>query len=74
MPRRAEGPAPRDRLQHDPAAPLAVTLGQQAERGLHALPVVVRGRHQLLDGQGRAGHDEERLERPRELVERIGCD
>jgi hypothetical protein len=73
IPRCTEGPAARHLLQHDSAAALAVALGQQAERRLDALAVVVRGRDELLHGQRRARNHQQRLERARELVERIGC-
>src|SRR2546421_506376 len=34
MPRRAEGPAPRDRVQQDPAVPLAYALWPQHQRAV----------------------------------------
>ena len=72
--RGTEGPATRNRLQHDPAATLVIALGEQPERQLDPLMVVLRRSHELLHGQRRARDDEQCLERPRELVERIGGD
>jgi hypothetical protein len=51
-----------------------VPLGEQPERQLDALAVVVRGGHELLHRQRRARHHQQCFERPRELVERIGGD
>ena len=69
--RAAEGVAAGDVLQHDPAAPLAVAIGEQPERKLDPLGVV-RGRvGELLDRQRRRGDHEQRLERPGELVDRV---
>ena len=70
--RRAEGPAARNLLQDDPAAPLAVPLRQEPQCRLDALAVVVGCGDQLLDGQRRARDNQERLQRARELIERIG--
>ena len=72
--RRAKGPTARDRLEHDPAPSLAVALGEQPQCGLDPLGVVIRGSDELLDRQRRAGDHEQRLDRARELVERIGGD
>src|SRR5438105_8477576 len=64
----------RDALEDDPAPPLAVALAHQTERRLHALRVVV-GRGRQLGGRQRRRRDhEQRLERPRELVERVRRD
>ena len=72
--RGAEGVAAGDVLQHDPAAPLAVPIGEQPERELDPLDVV-RGRvGELFDRERRRGHDEQGLERPGELVDRVRGD
>ena len=72
--RGAEGVAAGDVLEHDPAPALAVALGEEAERELDPLRVV-RGRvGELVDRQRRRGHDEEGLERPGELVDRVRGD
>ena len=70
----AEGPASRHRFEHDPAATLVIALREEPERHLDALLVVLRRGRELFHGQRRIGDDEQRLERPRELVERIGGD
>src|SRR5581483_6769964 len=72
--RRPEGPAAGDVLEHDAAPALAVPLAHEPERRLDALDVVVRCVRELLRRQRLRGHDEERLERPGELVERVRCD
>ena len=50
---RAEGPAARDLLEDDPAATLAVASGEQPERGLDPLRLVLCGRRELLDRERR---------------------
>src|SRR5436190_1092297 len=72
--RRAESPAAGHLLEDDAAAPLAVALRQQSQSHLDSLAVVVRGRDELFQWQRRAGNDEQRLQRARQLVERIGGD
>src|SRR5581483_3938236 len=70
----AKRPAAGDVLQDDPAAPFGIALADEPDRGFDPLRVVVRSRRQLVDRERRRRDDEQRLERPRELVERIGCD
>src|SRR5262249_8706176 len=72
--RRAERPAAGDLLEHDPAAALPVAVLQQAESRLDALRRLLRRCAQLVDRQRRRCDDEQRLERPREAVERVGRD
>ena len=61
-------------LEHDPAAALAVAVGEQAERELDPLGVVVRRLGELVDRERRGGDDEQRLDRPGELVDRVRGD
>src|SRR5262249_10275267 len=58
----------------DPAAPLPVALGEQPERGLDALDVVLGRGGQVLDGQRLRRDDEQRLDRAGELVDRVRRD
>src|SRR5207244_711290 len=72
--RRAERPAAGDVLEHDPAPAFGVALAHESQCRFDALGVVVRGLRELLDREGCRRHDQERLERAGELVERIGRD
>src|SRR6266545_4918124 len=60
-------------LQHDPAPALAIAVGEECERRLDPLRVVLDRLGELLDGQRLRRHDEESLDRARELVDRIRC-
>jgi hypothetical protein len=51
-----------------------IALGQQRKCELDPLAVVLRRSNQLLYGERRARNDEQCLDRPRELIERIGGD
>src|SRR5262249_49635120 len=67
---RPERPAARDVLEHDPAPLLGEAFAHETERILDPLRVVVGCGSELLDRERRRSHYEQRLERPRELVER----
>src|SRR5262249_37180593 len=70
--RGAEGPAAGDRLEDDAAPPFLVPLREEPEGKLDPLGIVIRGGRQLLQRKRRARDDEQRLDGPRELVERVG--
>src|SRR5262249_36729147 len=72
--RRAERPAAGHVLEDDAAAPLRVPLADEPERRLDPLRVVVGRLSELLERERSGGHNEQRLERPGELVERIRRD
>src|SRR4029079_10138092 len=61
-------------LAHDPAPALREPLGEERERLLDPADVVVRGDRQILRGERLRGHDEQRLERPGELLDGRACD
>src|SRR6266508_716607 len=72
--RRAKRPAACHPLEHDPRAPLPIPIGEQTARRLDPLAVVRRRLRELLDRERLRGDDEERLDRPRELVDRTRGD
>src|SRR5205814_8981536 len=75
---RARGPVCQptsDLLGHDPAPPLAIPVGEQPERDLDALPLVLARSGKVLRRQRLGCDDEQRLDRPGELVDRtVGLD
>ena len=71
---RPERVATGDVLEHDPAPRLGVALPEQPEGSLDTLDVVGRGVRELGGGERSRRDDEERLDRPRELVDRVGGD
>ena len=72
--RGAEREATGDVLEHDPAAALAVALGEQLERVGDPLRVVLRRVGELLLGERQRGDDEQSLDRAGELLDRIRGD
>ena len=72
--RGAERPAARDLLEHDPAPSFAIALAEQAQRGLDSLNLVAHGLGELGDPEWLRRDDEQRLDRPRERVDRIRRD
>src|SRR5439155_19271953 len=73
-PRGSDGIAAGDVLEDDPAATLAKAVGEQAERGLDAVGVVVCRNRQVLHRERSRGDHEQRFERPRQAVDRVGGD
>src|SRR5260370_4557282 len=54
--------------------PYTTLFRSEAERGLDALRMIIRGVRQILNRQRRRGDHEQRLDRAGELVERVACD
>src|SRR5207247_1361611 len=71
---RAKRPPARDVLEHDPAAALREPLAEQPQRRLHPLGVVVRRARQVVRRQRLRRHHRQRLDRPREPVDRARGD
>ena len=71
---RSEGIAARNALEHDPAPPLAVPLREQAERRLDPIRLVGGGFGEVVERQRLRGDDEQRLEGPRQAVQRVRDD
>src|SRR5262249_56190152 len=71
---RGEGMGGGDALEDEPAAALRVPLGEQAERELDALGVVVRRLRQVANRERLRRHDEQRLDRAGDRVDGAGDD
>src|SRR5262245_10712017 len=72
--RRAERPAAGDVLEHDAAPALAVPLPEQAQGRLDPLHVVTGRFGELVRRERLRRHDEQRLDRPCQRVERVRLD
>src|SRR5439155_884053 len=68
----SEGPPAGDLLQDDSAAPLAIALAEQPEGSLDPFNLIAGGFGQLVHRQRLRRHDQERLERPGERIDRVG--